>query len=86
MHKFLRPFFWHRNSFFEHRAKQWEILARIADQCSRAYTETPKFHNPCRKNMVTYPPMTHTFPKRPFLSDFKRYNIPPHDPERWFLE
>ena len=26
----------------------------------------------CSKNMVTYPP-THTFLKRPFLTDFKKY-------------
>ena len=33
------------------------------------------------KNVSTYPPLTHTFLKRPFLTDFKNYTPPP--PPTW---
>ena len=56
----------------EHRAEQLENLACSVDQGSQADAEMPKFGGPGRKNMVSYLPMTHTFPKRPFLGDFKK--------------
>ena len=40
--------------------------------------ETPKSSASVLKNMVTYPPPTHTFLKWPFLTGFKKYtHIPP---------
>ena len=35
--------------------------------------ETPKRSASVLKNMVTYPPPTHTFPKQRLLTDFKKY-------------
>ena len=56
----------------EDRAKHLENLACSVDQGLEADAETPKFGSLGRKNMVTYPTMPHTFPKRPFLGDFKK--------------
>ena len=42
--------------------------------------ETPKSSASVLKNMVTYPPPTHTFLKRPFLTDFKKYTHTPPPP------
>ena len=39
--------------------------------------ETPKSSASALKNMVTYPPPTHTFLKRPFLTDFKKHTHTP---------
>ena len=58
----------------EHQAEHLEKLACIViDQGLQADAGAPKFDGPGRKNMVTPPPpMTHTFPKRPFLENFKK--------------
>ena len=34
----------------------------------------------CSKNVTTYPPLTHTFLKQPFLTDFKKCTHPPPPP------
>ena len=39
--------------------------------------ETPKSSASVLRNMVTYPPPTHTFLKRRFLTDFKKYTHTP---------
>ena len=43
--------------------------------------ETPKSSASVLKNMVTYPPPTHTFLKWPFLTDFKKYTHTPPPPQ-----
>ena len=40
-------------------------------------SERPKSLASVLKNMVSYPPLTHTFLKRPFLTDFKKYTHTP---------
>ena len=48
--------------------------------------ETPKSSASVHKNMVTYPPPTHTFLKRPFLTDFKKHtHTPPYGTEFWCI-
>ena len=42
--------------------------------------ETPKNSASVLKNMVTYPPPTHTFLKWPFPTDFKKYTHTPPPP------
>ena len=44
--------------------------------------ETPKSSASVLKNMVTYPPPTHTFLKRPFLTDFKKHSHTPPPPPK----
>ena len=62
----------------EHWAKYRENLARSADQVLQADAEMPKFSGLGRKNIVTYPPMTHTFPKTAFSHRFQKvYTYPP---------
>ena len=43
--------------------------------------ETPKNSASVLKNMVTYPPPTHTFLKWPFPTDFKKYTHTPPPPQ-----
>ena len=48
--------------------------------------ETPKSSASALKNMVTYPPPTHTFLKRPFLTDFKKHtHTPPKVTTFWCI-
>ena len=48
--------------------------------------ETPKSSALVLKNMVTYPPPTHTFLKRPFLTDFgKHTHTPPKVTTFWCI-
>ena len=49
--------------------------------------ETPKSLASALKNMVTYPPPTHTFLKRPFLTDFKKctHTPPPKVTTFWCI-
>ena len=49
--------------------------------------ETPKSLAPVLKNMVTYPPFTHTFLKWPFLTNFKKYTHtpPPYATKFWCI-
>ena len=49
--------------------------------------ETPKSLASVLKNMVTYPPFTHTFLKQPFLTDFKKYTHtpPPYATKFWCI-
>ena len=47
-------------------------------------SERPKSLASVLKNMVSYPPLTHTFLKRPFLTDFKKYtHTPPYRMKFW---
>ena len=48
--------------------------------------QTPKSSASVLKNMVTYAPFTHTFLKRPFLTDFKKYtHTPPYGTKFWCI-
>ena len=61
------------------QGKTCELVSRARERSSLRpkNPETPKSSASVLKNMVTYPPPTHTFLKRPLLTDFKKYHIPP---------
>ena len=64
------------------RGKTCELVSRTRERSSLRpeKPETPKSSASVVKNMVTYPPPTHTFPKRRFLTDFKKYTHTPPPP------
>ena len=70
----------HIDDMLEHRANHHETLYTNhtgLHQIIGADTKTTKSSAADLKNTATYPPQTDTFPTRPFLGDFEKYNIPP---------
>ena len=64
------------------RSTQGDTYELVSCTCARSSLrpespETPKSLASVLKNMVTYPPLTHTFLKRPFLKISKSIHIPP---------
>ena len=64
------------------QGKTCELVSRTRERSSLRpeNPETPKSSASVLKNMVTYPPPTHTFLKWPFHTDFKKYTYTPPPP------
>ena len=68
------------------RRTPYELVPRMCARSSlrRETPEMPKSSASVLKNMVTYPPLTHTFLKRLFLTDFKKYtHTTPYGTKFW---
>ena len=73
------------------RSTQGKTCELVSRTCERSRLrpenpETPKSSASVLKNMVTYPPPTHTFLKRPFLTDFEKHtHTPPKGTTFWCI-